>query len=302
MRIFQASSWLLFFLFLASPKALLAGGFNVTPFSQELTLQGEEKSSFYVSVQNEGTVTTTLHLTPIDFGSLDASGGAAFLGIQGNPETHYALAPWIELDREEVTLAPGQTETVQGWVFNRTDLSPGGHYGAILFREKDDPTSDSGANYIAVDQAFSSLLIVKKIGGEIEQFSLDKVDFSSNIFGLPKKISFNFSNTGNVHVTPRGKLLISDQLGRQVMEGIVNEESGILLPGSERKYVVKPYNLERSFFPGKYYIKLEYRFDGREATEVWEKSMVVIPPLSLIFGLILAMMSYFLVKKIWRKR
>lgn len=302
MKKFQTTSWLLFGLFLAFPQAVLAGGFSVTPFSQELTLRDEEKSFFNVSIQNEGAVSTTLHLTPIDFGSLDASGGAAFLGIQGNPEAHYALAPWIELDHEEVTLAPGQSETVQGWVLNRVDLSPGGHYGAILFREKDRTSSDSGANYIAVDQAFASLLVVKKIGGEIEQFSLDKVDYSSNIFGLPKKISFNFSNTGNVHLTPRGKLFVTDPLGRHVMEGIVNEESGILLPGSDRIYIVKLYELEKNFFPGHYRLKLDYRFDGREATETWEKSVLIVPLFSLIFGLILAIGIFFSATKIWKKR
>ena len=297
--VFWQSGVLLGILF---PGCVVASGLSVTPFSQELSIQTEERTSFVLNVRNEGEFTTTLQLTPIDFGSLDTSGGVAFLGAQGSPESRYSLADWILLDQSELILDPGATATLNGWILNGERLAPGGHYGAVLFREANQPFLTTETNTLAVDQAFAALLVVKKKGGEIERLSLEHVDFPKSFFHVPKKLMLAFSNEGNVHLTPRGKLSVTDWLGREVAEGILNEESGILLPESERLFPIKPFQTRELLLPGKYFLKVWYRFDGREATEEWEKTLVLVPFSALMgVGILLMLVAWYL-RKIWKKR
>lgn len=302
MRFFHLS-WLWFVVLVGLlPQTLLAAGFTVTPFSQEITIADEERVAFNVSVKNEGATETKLRLTAIDFGSLDVSGGAAFLGTQGNPETQYTLANWISLDQQELNLSPEDSAVVNGLIENRPDLAPGGHYGAILFRESDTAASPREANYIAVDQAFAALLMVKKMGGGLEKLELLQMEYPKSFFQLPEKILLTFENQGNIHVTPRGKVALRDALGRSVAEGILNEESGIILPGSKRIFSFKTHELKTAFFPGYYQLFLEYRFDGRDASETWEERVFVFPLITGLSLLGMATLAVFFRWRIWKKR
>ncbi len=258
-----------------------ASGFTVTPMMQEVTLdEGELSETYVATVTNDTAALATFELSVIDFGSLDESGGVAFVGATGALEEKYALASWMQPETSELSVAPGETRSVRVRIENRENLSPGGHYGALVFKSTSVARLDVPS--VAINQIFSSLVLVKKTGGA--KYGLELVSFShpDHWFVFDRAVAPRFQNPGNVHVVPRGEVRVTDPLGRLVYRGVLNEGSAIILPETFREYPFKLFSVERAFVPGRYSLDFSYRYDGREEKELWSKQFFYFPPLSLL--------------------
>lgn len=256
-----------------------AAGFTVTPMIQEVTLEeGEAAETYTTTVTNETTALATFELSVIDFGSLDESGGVAFVGATGVLEEKYALASWMQPETNELTIGPGETGSVKVRIENRESLSPGGHYGALVFKSTSAARPDVPS--VAINQIFSSLVLVKKTGGAKYGLTLASLDRPERWFTFDRTVVPRFRNPGNVHVIPRGEVRVTDPLGRLVYRGILNEGSAIILPETFREYPFKLFSVERAFIPGRYSFDFSYRYDGREEKELWSQQFLYFPPLS----------------------
>lgn len=288
MKVFSLFVIVLLSLFSTSVNVLEAAtGFSLSPMFQTITLSDETSQEFSVTVSNDTTAVATFRLSVLDFGSLDESGGVAFLGAPSVLEKKYSLASWMHPETDTVTLAPGGTETVTVTIENRPDLSPGGHYAGLLFTYADEGDSPVDNNRIAVNQIFSVLVFVKKQGGELYGLELVEQTWERTIFSLSQKFQLRFKNTGNVHVVPRGHITLTDPLGRVVREGIVNEGSAIILPETFRGFPVILTEQAWAFLPGRYTLTLRYRHDDREGFTVVTDHLVFIPFPAMLSILIL---------------
>jgi hypothetical protein len=150
-----------------SPAQALAGdsGLTVTPVFQEVTLATDEtEARFSITLTNQTDGPLVLRPSVVDFGSLDESGGVAFLGASDNLVRKYSLASWMRPEKDIVSLAAGESEELRVVIENRESLSPGGHYGAVLFSIGNEE-SDTKENVVAVNQLLSVLVFAKKRGG-----------------------------------------------------------------------------------------------------------------------------------------
>lgn len=292
MRRFFPSLLLILLLAFSAPVAGVraegqAMGFSISPFFQEISIGKDQTSApFSVAVRNTTNAPVVFRLSVLDFGTLDESGGVAFLGASDNLK--YSLASWVSLPDDTLVLPPGEARTVTGAIENRESLSPGGHYGALFFKIEEDGGGDSSQK-IAFDPSFASLLFVRKIGGETYGLNLNRIDFPVNRFTVPDALKLRFQNTGNVHVTPRGTAEVTDPLGRLVLKSVVNGESGIVLPESFRVFPGKFFPVAPLLVPGRYILSVAYRYDGRDDFVTERRSFVLIPPLFLLaFGATLA--------------
>ncbi len=257
------------------------GGLTLSPMFQEITLdRAERQKDFSISLTNNTDTLVTLRLSLLDFGSLDESGGVAFLGASRDLEKKYALASWMRPEKDVLTLMPGENQEVRVFIENRDSLSPGGHYGALVFKAGDDTIDPNKTNEVAINQLFSVLVFVKKVGGEIYQLNLKEQEFARNEFFVPEAVQLRFENSGNVHVVPRGTVTIMDPLGRMVSKGVINEESGIMLPETFRVYSTHLRTLAWSFVPGRYTLTIAYRYDGKEDFEIKSYQIFILPSLS----------------------
>jgi hypothetical protein len=288
-------------LFLGLPFVVAAETENtviVSPVFQEITLDVEKTEEFTAKVSNTTSAPLTFRLSVIDFGSLDESGGVAFLGSGERLEKSYALAAWMRPETDTLTVDAGQTATVRVRIENRDDLSPGGHYGALVFR------SESGEgmlleNGISINQIFSLLVFVKKVGGERYGVASLGMTKTERFIALPHQLRVRFRNTGNVHIVPRGTVGVTDPLGRLVAKGVINEESGIILPEIVREYPLRILPLSTMFVPGRYTLILAYRFDGREEYSTEEQSIWIFPWPTIVASV--ASMSTLAMFFRWRK-
>ena len=244
--------------------------FSINPFYQNIDIQkGQTSVPFSVKIKNNTTSPAVFRISVLDFGSLDESGGVAFLGASDNLK--YGLASWIVLSNDTLVLKPSEEQTVTGTIENKESLSPGGHYGAVFFKIDDgDGSIDSGKDAVTFNPSLASLLFVRKIGGETYGLNLDSFNFAKNLFVLPDEMWLRFQNTGNVHVVPRGTVEIFDPLGRSVAKNIVNDGSGIILPESFRVFTDKFMPISPALIPGRYKVLINYRYDGQtDFTPVW---------------------------------
>lgn len=261
-------------------------GISVSPMFQDIILNLDETSqTFTIDATNTTDSLITLRMSLLDFGSLDESGGVAFLGAEQNLEKKYSIASWIRLDRDALVLGSGESQSVQVTIENRETLSPGGHYGAVVFKVENsgaDAVDENGKPSIAVNQSFSSLIFAKKLGGEIYDLDMRSAEPRYSWMHLPESISMRFQNKGNVHVVPRGIVTLTNPLGSMVQKGIINQESAIILPETFRSFVVRPLDIATAFIPGYYTLSMQYRYDGKADFTIQTQRFFFLPPVVLM--------------------
>jgi len=251
--------WLILMLAcLIKPAMATSGGISMSPPFVDIVIEKTDKQkTFELVVGNNSGVIQSINLSVVDFGSLDESGGVAFLGSK-------TLASWMNLEKDWVTVEPQKTEKVKVTILNKESLTAGGHYGAILGTLKNEDKVDK--DVIGLNQAIATLVYIQKKDGEIKSLLLNKTDFRKSWWKIPDNFQVRFENKGNVHLVPRGKIEISGY-GRVWVKGIINEDSGKILPNSFRTINVPIINNKLWIWPGNYQIKIDYRFDGKDGFE-----------------------------------
>jgi len=261
-----------------------AVGFSIVPFYQEINIEKDQaKAPFVLEVKNNTKQSAVFRVSVLDFGTLDETGGVAFLGSGDNLK--YSLASWVSLQNDTLLIEAGGTARVNGYVENRDSLSPGGHYGAIYLKNEDKDGLLSQKQSVALDPSVASLLFVRKRGGEITELKLDSKNFKQNVFFLIDSVKLRFQNTGNVHIFPRGTIKITDPFDAVVKSGVINEQSAIILPETFRVFPTKLMELKKAIWPGVYKISISYRFDGKDDFVQDSTNFLFVPLFFVVFFL-----------------
>jgi hypothetical protein len=281
-----------------------SGGITISPASQEIVLDKDEKTlSGSFTVTNNNDTPETFMLSTVDMGALDETGGLVFSGLPQDYQEKYGLAKWISLSRTSVTVKPKTKEAIDFTIKNEALLSPGGHYGAVIVRRAEDKTPLSDQRISLSPQA-ASLIFLRKVGGEVYGLSLPHVTSNHSIWRLPTKVDLPFKNDGNVHVVPRGIVRLKNTFGDEIAKSIINPESSIVLPERSRTLHVAFDNLPRTIWPGRYHLEVEYRYDGQEHPTYLSQTFYTanLRVLLLLVGLLLALLlaGYKLRRRIWR--
>ncbi|MEK7594955.1 MAG: hypothetical protein AAB436_04940 [Patescibacteria group bacterium] len=236
---------------------------TIVPFLQSVRVQASEPTkTFDLTLTNKTAQTQNFHLSVLNFGTLNETGGLVFTG--SNTKTlakKYGIASWLRLSTNDLSLQPNQTATVQATIINDSSLSPGGHYGAVVASVN---SSDvAGSNQVNVKQELSSLVFATKVGGEKYDLKLDSMRYESSWGRLPSSVTLRFKNTGNVQVVPRGIVKLISPRGRVISQGAINEASSYVLPETYRQIPVSLQNVAREgWWPKFYRLEIYYRYDG----------------------------------------
>lgn len=246
-------------------------GIGLSPGMQELELRaGDESVGFSVTVTNLTEDTVSLRLSLLDFGALDETGGVAFLGRSSQDAGNYGLRQWMRLDKDRFALEPGQSEEVRATITNQDTLSPGGHYGAVVVSVAGSGTS--GGESVAVQPAASTLVLLKKIGGEIESLELESINTNKSLLRLPKSAELKFKNSGNIHLVPRGTIELFGPTGKKISRSAINETSAYVLPDSARLFKQDLPGVSQPWLPGKYRLAVSWRYDGNDEVVTVEQT------------------------------
>lgn len=247
---------------LSLPMTVFAkNGITVSPPLKEITLgPGLLETSSDISIENNTAAPVVASLKLVDLKDLGEFGGSN-LSQAGLPEK-YKLANWLSLpEGDNVKIGSNESVKVKVKITNRQDLSPGGHYGAIIITTSADGSKNEN---VSLSQQLASLLFVKKTGGEHYGMELTSLTPNSSV-RIPDSIALNFKNTGNTHVVPRGFVEVTDPKNRLVAKAIINPDSVFILPEQSRSLTAlfKPV-ANSGGISGRYTITAYYRYDGQE--------------------------------------
>lgn len=275
------------------PGTAHANGLSVSPAIKNIVLeQDQSEATFEFTVANNTQETTVLRLATLDFGSLDESGGVAFIAKSSDGlSTKYGLSNWLRYTKDSLVLEPGKSETMTAIVDNKESLSPGGHYGAIVVT----PVvinSDGSESKVSINPSLSVLVFLNKQGGENYSLGLEEPVIPSRVWRLPEELELRFQNAGNVHVVPRGFVTILDSRGRTVAKGTINVDSAAILPETFRRFKTEIRAFEGAWLPGKYKAEVSWRYDG---SDDMQKNVVEFYFLGKILYLILGILTIFLI-------
>ena len=265
-------------------------GITITPAFQQVSIPvGVAQQPISFSVTNNESRPQALSLSTADFNTLNESGGLFFVGT--NPtalQKKYGLAKWISLGQTQLNLAPKQTATIRANILNLPDLTPGGHYGALMVSAQTSNSQASSApNKVALHPIASSLLFVTKLGGDTHKLGLSSVTIRRHIFSMPNNVILRFHNDGNTHLILRGTVTITNSSGKLISKGIINEESAIILPETYRQYFVPLQQLSSATLPGRYKISADFRFDGISEFRSYQQSIFYMPFYWLVIMILL---------------
>lgn len=219
--------------FLFFSQTSFANSIRIEPAFIEVDLEAtDEAKSFEFFVTNNSAKHISIDLSGIDFRqSDDPYGSFSFLGKEIK-DYSYGLTSFISFENNNLELGAGEKRIIEVTIANRKDLSPGGHYGAIIVRQRPGTSGDEPV----VTPALSSIVYLIKKGGERYNLSFKEVDFPKIpiVFSQPSTYFILLQNDGNVHLTPYGRADIRDIFGRLIYKGIINENSLKVLPQSRK--------------------------------------------------------------------
>lgn len=249
----------------AANNTKATGGISISPFIQQINLAPTDSSkTFNLTLTNNTPTLQEILLSSRDFGTLNDTGGI-LLEADNSYTQKYGLTSWMKLGTDTVVLQPKESRIIPVTVENRQTLQPGGHYAAVVAAVKS--LDEATGNHVAVNQQLLSLILLNKQGGEHYALRLVGIENNGNWLHLPSKVKLRFQNPGNVHVIPRGTVVLKNPAGKIISKGIINSESAYVLPESFREIYVPLTKVGGDVpLPGIYRIEVTYRYDGINQT------------------------------------
>lgn len=271
----------------ASPA--LAKTIEISPAYFDITVGKEgNEQSFDLFITNKTDKKIKVDLSSLDFKQTDPFGAIGFLGKEIGNYT-YSLSSFLTYDKDSLEIESNKREKVVVNVVNRQDLSPGGHYAAVIVRQT--PTQNS--KQTVVSPALSSLIYLNKRGGERYNLSFKDVNFPKFpiVFSQPSTYLITLQNDGNVHLIPFGTADITDMFGRLIYKGVINEGSLRILPQSRRYIPVYSKKVATSIPFSINKLTIEGR-DSLNKTKFSYEELFIYVNLWLVGGLTVALMIF----------
>jgi len=234
---------LLIFLFLFSPIFVHAQSgmtMSITPPLIKNNVSPGQIWKSSVKITNNNKEEINVYVETLDFKGSSESGAVEFLTdvSENEEENKHLLSRWIVIDPGPIKI-PAQTSKEISFIIDvPEEVSPGGHYAAILAGTKPPQDQVEGTS-IKISSLLGSLILLNVKGdvkeeGKIREFSSEKGVYEK----AEVEFTVRFQNTGNVHIQPRGEIRVYNWLGKDKGHMTLNHNSefGNVLPQGIRKW------------------------------------------------------------------
>lgn len=143
----------------------------------------------------------------------------------------FSIASWVSIEPQRVTMLPSSKLQFNFTIKVPSNAEPGGHFGSVVFATV--PKKNLDQTGALLSQEIGALLFTRTPGdikekADIASFKTEKSFYE---FG-PTKFIVRVKNEGNVHIKPKGEIIIKDMLGRTTKLSM-NEQN--VLPNAIRK-------------------------------------------------------------------
>ena len=183
-----------------------------------------------VVVINSGTTVGTVRLFAVD--AVTGQGGGASFPDAAAPRRD--VGSWIRLDRAELTLQPGEQQTVDFTVTIPAAATAGEHLGGLVALDTAIKQGAPGALRIDTQSRMVTAVQVNLPGQTVERLTVGGVST-----GGPEGkqiLLLDLRNAGNIMLRPVGSLVVTDAAGATVQDLPLKIDT--FLPGDTLQYPV----------------------------------------------------------------
>jgi hypothetical protein len=257
-------------------------GITVTPARLNFSLSKDalsQRMSVQITNNYDRAVTLAAELKGINE-------NAGLLVPNGAAEPEFEDA--LKLSETSLRLLPHQAHSLTVQLNNTAQLAPGGHYATLVLTQQDGSQPTNGLNLRA---AISLSIFAVKTAGERQSLTVSSLHTDGWLFRLPSTASISYQNTGNVHIVPRGVVVVGAVASdNPVRKGISNPNSVLILPGKNWQDQVPLSGLGHVWLPSRQELFVAYRIDGSSKQQTITRHFWYIPP---VYPLILLLLVGF---------
>lgn len=257
----------------SSIKAQDAAGITVTPVSEIFDVVPGKVTTRTLRVINPVAKEVTLYPRALDFHTDNDKGQPSFFTPK-DKTSRWTMSQWITFSKPFIRVTPGEDEKFEVTITVPENADPGGHYAAVLF-STEPPTLDQDVSQIGVVGLVGTLLLAKVPGDIVERLTLEEFVAPRILIAPPANFSVLFSNTGNIHLRPKGELKIRNWFGDTSAAIKINEGEGNVLPDSKRRFETT-WNFSWKAI-GKYTATTALYYGTEEKQLIATRSFVIIP-------------------------
>ena len=240
--------------FVHSAPARADVSLGASPASLEMTLERGKTAAQTVLLFNQGKDPVTVTAYAWDWWH-----------EPGNPRKFappgtlpHSAAKWISFVPEKVTVTPGKGANVTVVIATPPDASAG-NYAVAWFEAI--PDSKPGSKELRVGARIGVLVLTEVRGQSKPAVNVDELTITPPTASQPLKADIKITNSGDVHLFPKGTLVIMDR--KRKLVGHVGFEKQRLLPGEDRSVSVK---YGGDLKPGEYEVILTVDYGEAGAT------------------------------------
>ncbi len=237
-----------------------AGSVTVAPAFIRLSVsESAPEQSATITVKNDYEVPVAFTSSIMDVDQVSGS-----LVPVSTPD--FPLKNLISITPAAFTLEPGKAINITVAVHTSKQLSPGGHYAAIVVRQS---TPETGAVQVPLEPAVSVAAFVVKEDGAVRNAVAAIPAPPRIVTSIPTEYNVTFTTTGNVDIVPSAEISLVRRISTNVYaKGVANTSAAPLYPGSTLRLRTELTSIKKPTWPGKYAWLVRARYQGQaNATE-----------------------------------
>ncbi len=221
----------------ALPAFAQSQSLSVTPPLFQLSVSPGDAWQSSIKIVNPNPYPLTISAEVTNFAATGESGYGRFIPIDSDPNDKNTLAEWIDIVKTPQTIPAEQSQDISFLIHVPENAPPGGHYAAILISTQ--PENPSGGQIVQTVQSVTSLFFLRVEGDVQEVGTIRELRALDSFVSVPDvTLSLRFENKGNVHLQPKGDIIITNMWGTERGRIPVNYKSnfGNVLPQSIRDF------------------------------------------------------------------
>ena len=210
---------------------------SVTPPLFQLSAVPGDIWQSSIKVVNGNSYPISVYSEVVDFEATGEDGRGRFVPILSDESGVNTLAHWVTVTQGPHIIPAEQSKEVSFFVEIPKDAPPGGHYAAILISTEPPSTGEKFA--VQTSQAVTSLFFVRIEGDVNESGTVREFRAFKSFLQRPEaEFSLRFENKGNVHLQPRGNIIITNMWGTERGVITLNYQThfGNVLPKTIRNF------------------------------------------------------------------
>ncbi len=211
---------------------------SVTPPLFQISVAPSNFWQSSVKVVNGNPYALTVYPEVVNFLPEGEAGQGRFIPLVTDDDDTSTIGEWIYLESRSYVIPPEQTVQIPFSIQIPQDAQPGGHFAAILISTQRGEGADAPVALFTT-QTVTSLIFARIEGDIIENASIREFSVIDGFVEKPEaEFSLRFENKGNVHLQPRGDIIITNMWGTNRGQIPINQQThyGNVLPQSIRDF------------------------------------------------------------------